>query len=369
MFSGTIVLDYGNPGAFYNSPFLYNVRISNLSPGVKYYYQLPGDCNVYSFMIPECKYPMTIGVFGDIGVTQASQLTVNALVAMNPAVVINTGDLSYADGWHPVWDTYGDMMQQIAAHVPILNTGGNHEFANGQEAWLPYFSRWPQPHKHSHSTNPCYYGIEVGMATIVSLCSFADYEPNSIQHNWAVNFFKSINRKRTPWVIVTTHMPWYTSSAGSLYVNELMRRAMENIIYTVGVDIVVYGHVHVYERSHPMYNNALDPCGAVHITIGDGGNYGGGDAPFLSEVPVWSAFRESSFGAAKLVLQDDISASWTWTRHSCQGAGAPSPDNNYAINTSALSCVSFNDNSAQAMEISDSFTIIRPNKTTCPNKW
>lgn len=32
------------------------------------------------------------------------------------------------------------------------------------------------------------------------------------------------------------------------------------------------GHVHAYERTHPMYDYNLDPCGAVHITIGDGGN-------------------------------------------------------------------------------------------------
>ena len=345
------------------------MRINHLTAGVTYYYQLPGDCNVYSFKIPEAKYPMTIGVFGDIGVTEASQLTVNALVAMDPAVIINTGDLSYADGWHPVWDTFGEMMQQVAAHVPILSTGGNHEFANGEEAWLDYFSRWPQPHKHSGSTNPCYFGIEVGKATIVSLCSFVDYMPGSIQYEWAVKYFNSIDRERTPWVIMTTHMPWYTSLAGGLYENEPMRRALEDVIYNAGVDLVVYGHDHEYERSYPIYNYELNPCGAVHITIGDAGNYGGADVPYTPEMPVWSAFREASFGAAKLVLKDDKTATWTWTRHSCQGAGSPSPANNYAVNTSALSCISVGDNSAQAMDVSDSFTLTRPDRKTCPMRW
>ena len=32
------------------------------------------------------------------------------------------------------------------------------------------------------------------------------------------------------------------------------------------------GHVHAYERTHPVYDYNIDPCGAVHITIGDGGN-------------------------------------------------------------------------------------------------
>ena len=32
------------------------------------------------------------------------------------------------------------------------------------------------------------------------------------------------------------------------------------------------GHVHAYERTAPVYDYLVDPCGAVHITIGDGGN-------------------------------------------------------------------------------------------------
>lgn len=32
------------------------------------------------------------------------------------------------------------------------------------------------------------------------------------------------------------------------------------------------GHVHAYERSAPVNNFTVDPCGAVHITIGDAGN-------------------------------------------------------------------------------------------------
>jgi hypothetical protein len=30
-----------------------------------------------------------------------------------------------------------------------------------------------------------------------------------------------------------------------------------------------------YERTHPVYNYELDNCGAMYITIGDGGNIEG----------------------------------------------------------------------------------------------
>jgi hypothetical protein len=32
------------------------------------------------------------------------------------------------------------------------------------------------------------------------------------------------------------------------------------------------GHVHAYERSFAVNNKAVDATGAIHITIGDGGN-------------------------------------------------------------------------------------------------
>jgi hypothetical protein len=38
---------------------------------------------------------------------------------------------------------------------------------------------------------------------------------------------------------------------------------------------VLSGHVHAYERTHPMYKYKLDTCGPVYLSIGDGGNIEG----------------------------------------------------------------------------------------------
>lgn len=77
-----------------------------------------------------------------------------------------------------------------------------------------------------------------------------------------------------------------------------MMAAMEPLLYAAGVDIAFAGHVHAYERtvcsfwcslSHYLivpldlfvwllvrqkrvFGGRSDPCGAVHITVGDGGN-------------------------------------------------------------------------------------------------
>ncbi len=39
--------------------------------------------------------------------------------------------------------------------------------------------------------------------------------------------------------------------------NECMRLAMEDVLYNNGVDIVLNGHCHEYERSNPVYVSYL----------------------------------------------------------------------------------------------------------------
>ena len=68
-------------------------------------------------------YPTTIGLTADLGITAVSNATISALIAMKPAAVIFPGDLCYSDGWGPIWDTYGHLMERLAANTPILYTG------------------------------------------------------------------------------------------------------------------------------------------------------------------------------------------------------------------------------------------------------
>ncbi|MGV7388954.1 metallophosphoesterase, partial [Mycobacterium kansasii] len=79
----------------------------------------------------------------------------------------------------------------------------------------------------------------------------------------------------TPWLLVLFHVPWYNSNTAHQREGDRMMAAMEPLIYAAGADIVLAGHVHAYERSKRVYKGKSDPCGAVHITIGDGGNQEG----------------------------------------------------------------------------------------------
>ena len=69
---------------------------------------------------------------------------------------ILVGDLSYADGWTPIWDTFGMMYESLGASVPTLFAQGNHELGSTENS-QSYNARYPAPYMDSNSPTQCYY--------------------------------------------------------------------------------------------------------------------------------------------------------------------------------------------------------------------
>ena len=55
-------------------------------------------------------------------------------------------------------------------------------------------------------------------------------------------------------LMVIFHPPWYNSYVGGYYAHECFRQNYESLFYTYGVDIVMHGHIHAYERTDKVYN-------------------------------------------------------------------------------------------------------------------
>jgi acid phosphatase type 7 len=367
---------YNNPYMIYTSPIIHTVTLTGLKSGTNYFYMVADSCQVYSFVMPKYYYddstpinlfPFKLGLVGDVGQTQVSVESMAALAALETDSILLVGDLSYADGWQNSWDTFGRAFETVASKVPVLTTGGNHELQSG-ENWLPYYLRYPTPYRVSGSPDPTYWGREVGPVHVIALNTYADYLTNAtIQFRWLKNYLEThINRARTPWVLVMMHTPWYSSNKIHWREGELMRRTMESLLYAYGVDIVFSGHVHSYERTLPVYDNVVNPCGPTYLIVGDGGNYEGEATPWRDDANStgWSAFREASFGVGGLEIVNSTHAFFSWHRHAC----GSSSSQYYYQNFSYQTCMSPEDNSEYAMETSDEVWIIRQDQTTCPNK-
>ncbi|KAK6259763.1 hypothetical protein SCA6_014237 [Theobroma cacao] len=380
----------------YTSGIIHHVRLTGLKPSTLYYYRC-GDpsisamSDIYHFRtLPTSgprSYPKRIAVVGDLGLTYNTTDTISHLTRNNPDLVILVGDVTYAnlyltngtgsdcydcsfpdtpihETYQPRWDYWGRFMQSLISKTPIMVVEGNHEIEEqaGNQRFVAYSSRFAFPSKESESSSTFYYSFNAGGIHFIMLGAYIAYNKSGTtsvlctsslteQYKWLERDLAKVDRSMTPWLVAAWHPPWYSSYKAHYKEAECMRVEMEELLYSYGVDIVLNGHVHAYERSNRVYNFTLDPCGPVHITVGDGGNrekmaiehadetgncpeasstydmYMGGfcaknftSGPAAGKFcwdrqPDYSAFRESSFGHGILEVKNETWALWTWYRN------------------------------------------------------
>ena len=141
-----------------------------------------------------------------------------------------------------------------------------------------------------------------------------DYDSGSTQFAWLEQELVSVNRDVTPFVIVYGHSPMYSSN--SYHGSEVeLRTAVEQLYVDNGVDLVIAGHDHFYERTWPVSAEVVRDNGngfdrfargeaPIHLVIGMAGRsaYEELDEP----QPEWSAYRENNtYGWTRFVYDGD----------------------------------------------------------------
>ncbi len=58
------------------------------------------------------------------------------------------------------------------------------------------------------------------------------------------------------WLIVAFHEPYYTTQSSPALAT-YFKQHLEQLFYSSAVDVIVNGHIHAYERSYPVFNNAV----------------------------------------------------------------------------------------------------------------
>ncbi len=228
--------------------------------------------------------------FGDHAQSDASRAVTAATRARNPDFVWIAGDLSYANGDQPVWDRYFDMLEPLAADIPVMTAPGNHENKDG--GGQGYTSRVSLP------GNGIYYGFDYGnihfcVSTGGSLLNdVADggallAELAALEADLADAALRRANGE-IDFIVFVQHYTIWTSCEGRDPFNFSLVLLQEHILLRYGVDLLLVGHDHIYERSKPMGLGLPIPTGYVQITQG-----GGGQSLYELvdyDMP-WSAFR------------------------------------------------------------------------------
>jgi 3',5'-cyclic AMP phosphodiesterase CpdA len=207
---------------------------------------------------------------------------------IDPARVLGLGDMSnhdgswpdYRDSYHPTWGK----LRAVTDPVP-----GNHDYqTSGAAGYYRYFaSRQPGP--------PGYYTRRYGAWRVYLLnsnCGEIDCEE---QLRWLERKLSRDTRRCT---MITMHHPRYSS--GGLDMGGRIPR-FARIAYRHGVDVVLAGHSHNYERFRRMdHKGQRAKDGFIQFVVGTGGS----SLWQPTDVQPGSAYRDgTSFGALRLVLR------------------------------------------------------------------
>ncbi|XP_057538559.1 bifunctional purple acid phosphatase 26-like isoform X1 [Amaranthus tricolor] len=325
----------------YNSGYIHHCLIDGLEYDKKYYYKIGSDDSARKFWFqtppkidPNSSYKF--GIIGDLGQTYNSLSTLEHYLQSGAQTVLFVGDLSYADICHRNdigmrWDTWGRFVEKIAAYQPWIWSAGNHEieYMPTLGELIPfksYLQRYATPYAASQSSSPLWYAVRRASAHIIVLSSYSPFVKYTPQWIWLKQELKRVDREKTPWLIVLTHVPIYSSNEAHFMEGESMRAVFEKWFVRHRVDVVFAGHVHAYERSYRIsniqYNVSTgerypvpDKAAPVYITIGDGGNQEGLAGKFRDPQPEYSAFREASYGHATLEIKNRTHALYHWNRN------------------------------------------------------
>jgi len=199
-----------------------------------------------------------------------------------------------------------------------------------------------------------YYSVDVGPVHFIAFSTEHYFSLEDvfveIQYNWFIADLEKANKNRdkVPWIIMYGHRPLYCSNANEPPYPPKARGAadpapdpecteeaqwlregmdffgyrafgIEKLMYQYGVDLYIAGHMHSYERTFPVYNNAVmngtqsayqNPRATVHIITGSAGCDEGIEKYLPTGLGPWSAFRSSTYGYGHLTVHNTTHLHW-----------------------------------------------------------
>ncbi|XP_028754376.1 LOW QUALITY PROTEIN: probable inactive purple acid phosphatase 1 [Neltuma alba] len=240
-------------------------------------------------------------------------------------IVFHIGDLCYANGYISQWDQFTSQIEPIASTVPYMIASGNHErdwpgsgsfygnMDSGGECGVLSQTMFYVP---AENREKFWYSVDYGMFRFCIADTEHDWRKGSDQYKFIEHCLASVDRQKQPWLIFLAHRVLGYSSA-SFYVEEgsfeepMGREDLQILWQKYKVDIAMYGHVHSYERTCPIYENICTSKeknnykgylnGTIHVVVGGGGAALTEFAPINTK---WSIFKDIDFGFVKLTASD-----------------------------------------------------------------
>ena len=284
----------------------HEVVLGGLTPGTRYYYAIGssgglvlGDDARHSFdtaPVTGTRTPLRIWVIGDSGTADANSRAVrdaylDFTAALRTNVWLMLGDNAYPNGTDAeyqdaVFEVYPDLLRNTV----VWPTLGNHDAVSADSSTQSgaYFDIFSLPKAAEAgglaSGTEAYYSFDYANLHFVVLDSQdTDRSPGGAMMSWLDADLAATGQD---WIVAYWHHPPYSDGSHNSDTESeliLMRQNALPILEAHGVDLVLTGHSHGYERSFLIDGHYGDSStfGPSHVVDGGSGRENSPDGLYL----------------------------------------------------------------------------------------
>jgi acid phosphatase type 7 len=294
----------------------YDARIAGLKPNAGYCYQVvEGEAVIASGLKLNTAWraadrPVRILTFGDSGNGSTEQKGLrDEFMKREFDLFLHLGDMAYGSGEFVefeahVFDIYRDFLHR----VPSYPTMGNHEYKTDRgQPYLDVYSVWDMAYKEKEQER--YYSFDYGNIHFVTIDSNEGsmlesvVDVNDTESCDMLNWLEDdLAASKADWKIAFFHHPPYTSSTRGP--TGMVTANVVPILEAGGVDLVLVGHDHHYERTGRIAGGKLDERGIRYAIVGSGG----AGLREIGEVGWWSEKIENKVHVALTLTIDHCEA-------------------------------------------------------------
>lgn len=246
---------------------------------------------------PPPQLPVTLIGAGDIAYSSsmvAAEATAKLIESMS-GTVFTAGDNVQGDGSEKEFNEYFNPTWGRFKNRILIPAPGNHEYVSpGARPYFNYFG-------NIAGVARGYYSVDLGEWKIYSLNSEIGVTPSSAQYAWLENELQGSTSKCS---MAIWHQALFSS--GPTHGAGFMRE-IAGLLYKYGVDVLVSGHDHIYERFalQDNYGRRDDVKGFRQFIVGTGGMY-------LFDIGAVQPNSEIRFRAHGIIRFTLYSAKYEW---------------------------------------------------------
>ncbi len=289
--------------------YLHRADLSGLQQATEYHYRVALDGAVLPAgadlrFRTAGRSELKFLAFGDTGQGGDAQFSLaRQMHAENAALVVHTGDVVYPAGGHTEYESmFFEPYADLIRNVPMFPCLGNHDYYTGDGA--PYLELHSVPADTvPEADRGRYYSFDSGNVHFVSIDSNTPLNrgPAAMARmlQWLDN---DLAASREFWRVVYFHHPPYASGPNDQDpVSQMARLNIVPVLEKHGVELVLNGHEHSYQRTVPLKGGQAADArdGTVYVTTG-----GGGASLYPNLARPYHASRDSCFHYVRVEVTD-----------------------------------------------------------------